>query len=68
MWRRYLAVRKFRNLMNAATWNLLDNNQEQLNLKRAERIRSAEHTLALLAKQQVGRYNNLFDMRERIIF
>ena len=28
MWRRWQAVNRFRGLMNAATWNLLDNNEE----------------------------------------
>lgn len=39
--------------MFANAWNLLDNNQEQLNLKRSAQFRSAEHTLAQLTKQDV---------------
>ncbi|RHZ10391.1 hypothetical protein DYB26_005464 [Aphanomyces astaci] len=34
-------------------WNMLDNNQEQLNMKRAEKTKSASQALSLLAKQTV---------------
>ncbi|RMX66558.1 hypothetical protein DD238_002301 [Peronospora effusa] len=53
IWRRYSASQKFRHLVFAHAWNLLDNTQEQLNLKRSEQFKSAEHTLAQLTKTQV---------------
>lgn len=37
--------------MFSHAWNVLDNNQEQLNLKRSEKLKSAEHTLAMLSKK-----------------
>ncbi|CAH0493428.1 unnamed protein product [Peronospora farinosa] len=52
IWRRYSASQKFRHLVFAHAWNLLDNTQEQLNLKRSEQFKSAEHTLAQLTKTQ----------------
>ncbi|RLN48703.1 hypothetical protein BBJ29_003070 [Phytophthora kernoviae] len=42
----------FRHLVYSHAWNLLDNTQEQLNLKRSEKFKSAEHTLAQLTKKQ----------------
>lgn len=44
---------QFRRLVYSHAWNLLDNNQEQLNLKRSEKFKSAEHTLSVLSKKQV---------------
>jgi hypothetical protein len=41
-------------LVFSHAWNLLDNTQEQLNLKRSEQFKSAEHTLAQLTKKQVA--------------
>ncbi|OWZ06024.1 Serine/threonine-protein phosphatase [Phytophthora megakarya] len=52
VWRRYSASQKFRHLVFSHAWNLLDNTQEQLNLKRSEQFKSAEHTLAQLTKNQ----------------
>lgn len=52
VWRRYSASQKFRHLVYSHAWNLLDNTQEQLNLKRSEQFKTAEHTLAQLTKQQ----------------
>uniref|UniRef100_H3GLM9 Serine/threonine-protein phosphatase n=1 Tax=Phytophthora ramorum TaxID=164328 RepID=H3GLM9_PHYRM len=52
VWRRYSASQKFRHLVFSHAWNLLDNTQEQLNLKRSEQFKSAEHTLAQLTKKQ----------------
>ena len=60
IWRRYRAAQKFRHLVFSHAWNLLDNTQEQLNLKRSEQFKSAEHTLAQLTKTQVGNTINLF--------
>ncbi|DBA02183.1 TPA: hypothetical protein N0F65_004818 [Lagenidium giganteum] len=54
-WRRRRAVQKFRTLVFSHAWNLLDNNQEQLNLKRSERFKGAEHTLSLLSKRKLQR-------------
>lgn len=51
LWRRCRAIKNFRSTLNAATWNVLDNHEEQLNLKRATQLKAAEHTIALLAKQ-----------------
>ncbi|TDH68253.1 hypothetical protein CCR75_004762 [Bremia lactucae] len=53
VWRRYRASQKFRHLVFSHAWNLLDNTQEQLNLKRSEQFKSAEHTLAQLIKKKV---------------
>lgn len=52
--------------MNSVTWNMLDNNQEQLNLKRADRIRSAEQALALLAKNKDKVVGNAEDYADAI--
>ncbi|KAG7396038.1 serine threonine-protein phosphatase [Phytophthora boehmeriae] len=52
VWRRYHASQKFRQLVYSHAWNLLDNTEEQLNLKRSEKFKSAEHTLAQLTKNQ----------------
>ncbi|KAL7682977.1 putative serine/threonine-protein phosphatase with EF-hands [Plasmopara halstedii] len=52
VWRRYGASQKFRHLVFSHAWNLLDNTQEQLNLRRSEQLKSAEHTLAQLTKKQ----------------
>lgn len=52
VWRRYSASQKFRHLVFSHAWNLLDNTQEQLNLKRSEQFKTAEHTLAQLTKKQ----------------
>lgn len=52
VWRRYSASQKFRHLVFSHAWNLLDNTQEQLNLKRSEQFKAAEHTLAQLTKKQ----------------
>ncbi|CAH0479066.1 unnamed protein product [Peronospora belbahrii] len=52
VWRRYSASQKFRHLVLSHAWNLLDNTQEQLNLKRSEQFKSAQHTLAQLTKTQ----------------
>ncbi|KAF1331731.1 Serine/threonine-protein phosphatase, partial [Globisporangium splendens] len=51
-WRRSRAVQKFRRLVFSHAWNVLDNNQEQLNLKRSEKFKSAEHTLSMLSKKK----------------
>lgn len=53
-WRRCHAAQKFRRLVFSHAWNLLDNNQEQLNLKRSEKFKTAEHTLSLLSKRKSG--------------
>ncbi|KAE9362136.1 hypothetical protein PF008_g347 [Phytophthora fragariae] len=52
VWRRYSASQKFRHLVYSHAWNLLDNTQEQLNLKRSEQFKTAEHTLTQLTKKQ----------------
>lgn len=43
---------QFRRLVFSHAWNVLDNNQEQLNLKRSEKFKSAEHTLSMLSKKK----------------
>ncbi len=43
-------------------WNMLDNNQEQLNIKRAEKMKSASKALLLVAKRGGGvRYKGAND-------
>ncbi|GLD96458.1 hypothetical protein PINS_up005141 [Pythium insidiosum] len=54
-WRRFRAAQKFRTIVFSHAWNLLDNNQEQLNLKRSEKFRSAEHTISMLSKRKLMR-------------
>ncbi|TMW57085.1 hypothetical protein Poli38472_003010 [Pythium oligandrum] len=55
MWRKFRAAQKFRTLVFSHAWNLLDNNQEQLNLKRSEKFKSAEHTLSMLSNRKLVR-------------
>ncbi|ETW00195.1 hypothetical protein H310_07593 [Aphanomyces invadans] len=50
-WRRRKTVLAFTTVVLSSMWNMLDNNQEQLNMKRAEKTKSASQALSLLAKQ-----------------
>ncbi|KAH9124032.1 hypothetical protein AeMF1_005128 [Aphanomyces euteiches] len=51
VWRRRKTVIAFTTVVLSTMWNMLDNNQEQLNMKRAEKTKSASQALTLLAKQ-----------------
>ncbi|KAF0696477.1 Aste57867_12772 [Aphanomyces stellatus] len=51
MWRRRKTLMAFTTVVLSSMWNMLDNNQEQLNMKRAEKTKSASQALSLLAKQ-----------------
>ncbi|OQR99790.1 serine/threonine-protein phosphatase, partial [Achlya hypogyna] len=45
---------QFQTLVLTSTWNVLDNHQEQLNLKRAELTKGATDTLHALAKERTN--------------
>ncbi|KDO21505.1 hypothetical protein SPRG_12469 [Saprolegnia parasitica CBS 223.65] len=51
MWKRRRALNAFTSVVLSSMWNMLDNNQEQLNMKRAEKIKSASQALSILARQ-----------------
>ncbi|KDO21509.1 hypothetical protein SPRG_12473 [Saprolegnia parasitica CBS 223.65] len=52
VWRRRRCLRAFQTLVLTSSWNVLDNHNEQLNLKRAELTRGASDTLLALAQQR----------------
>ncbi|EQC37411.1 hypothetical protein SDRG_05015 [Saprolegnia diclina VS20] len=52
VWRRRRCLRAFQTLVLTSSWNVLDNHNEQLNLKRAELTKGASDTLLALAQQR----------------
>ncbi|OQS04980.1 serine/threonine-protein phosphatase [Thraustotheca clavata] len=50
-WKRHRERTHFTSIVLSSMWNMLDNNQEQLQMKRAEKIKSASQALSILARQ-----------------